>query len=59
MKPRRMVRIPIDLYDELREAADERLMSVDILATHMLRNSITRLVDAADLRLTVPRSEHS
>ncbi len=59
MKPRRMVRIPIDLYDEMREAADERLMSVDILATHLLRNSMTRLVDAADVRLTVPKAETS
>ena len=57
MKPRRMVRIPIDLYEQLQEAADDRLMSVDIFATHVLRNGMTRLIDAADLRLTVPPSE--
>ena len=57
MKPRRMVRVPADLYEELRVAADERLMSVDIFATHVLRDGMTRLIDAADLRLTVPPAE--
>ena len=46
------VRLPEDLHEELRQAADERGFSVNFMVTKAVEDFIRRLIPANELKLT-------
>lgn len=50
-----VIRIPTQLHARLREAADDRDVSVNWLVLRALEDFLDRLIPADELRLTRPR----
>ena len=53
------VRFPEELYEQLRQAADERDLSVNYLVVKAVEEFLERLIPADELRLTRPERQAS
>lgn len=50
--PSTMFRLPVDLKDALRQAAEDRDVSMNWLATRLIRAGLEDLIPANELKLT-------
>lgn len=49
------IRFPDELHERLRQAADERDLSINFLVVKAVEEFVDNLIPVEDLRLTVPR----